>query len=180
MRTPHSLALFGVSLVLSTLVAAQDKPAAKPAAKAPARTAASAAQPAILPAPALSPANPEQQLAASLVLLGPYDCEFKQTLSVTKHQVDGYVVVTFSSRAYTMKPVRSTTGAVRLEEVAGGPMLMVQIPTKSMLMDTVRGRRIVDACVHEEQAKEVNAPNSLGMNLQGQVNTADTAPAPKR
>ncbi len=94
-------------------------------------------------------------MAASQALVGPYDCEFKQTLSINKHQVDGYVVVTFSSKAYTMKPVRSSTGAVRLEEVGNGPMLMVQIPTKSMLMDTVRGRRIVDACVHETQAKEV-------------------------
>ena len=91
---------------------------------------------------------------------------------MSKHQVDGYVVVTFSSKAYTMKPVRSSTGALRLEEVAGGPMLMVQIPAKSMLMDTARGRRIVDACIHEEQAKEASAPNSLGMNLHGQVDTA--------
>jgi hypothetical protein len=104
------------------------------------------------------------------------DCEFKQTLSVSKHQVDGYVVVTFSSKAYTMKPVRSSTGALRLEEVAGGPMLMVQIPAKSMLMDTARGRRIVDACIHEEQAKEASTPNSLGMNLPGQVNTASRSP----
>jgi hypothetical protein len=57
---------------------------------------------------------------------------------------------------------------------------MVQIPAKSMLMDTARGRRIVDACIHEEQAKEVSTPNGLGMNLQGQVDTTDTATAPKR
>ena len=85
------------------------------------------------------------------------------------------MVVTFSSKAYTMKPVRSSTGAVRLEEVGNGPMLMVQIPTKSMLMDTARGRRIVDACVHEVQAKEAladNSSNALGMNLAGQVNTS--------
>lgn len=178
MRALHTLALLGASLALSTLATAQDKPAAKTAAKAPANVVAKAAPP---QAPAaLGEANPEQLLASSLVLLGPYDCEFKQTLSVSKHPVNGYVVVTFSSKAYTMKPVRSSTGAVRLEEVAGGPMLMVQIPSKSMLMDTVRARRIVDACVHEEQAKEVSAPNSLGMNLQGQVNTADTTPVSKR
>jgi hypothetical protein len=113
--------------------------------------------------------------------LGAYACEFKQTLSVTKHQVEGYVVVTFSSKAYTMKPVRSSTGAVRLEEVANGPMLMVQIPTKSMLMDTMRGRRIVDACVHEVQAKEAladNSTNALGMNMAGQVDTS-SCPAGK-
>jgi hypothetical protein len=128
----------------------------------------------------LPAADEEQLLATSLALVGPYDCEFKQTLSVSKHQVEGYVVVTFSSKAYTMKPVRSSTGAVRLEEV-GGPMLMVQIPTKSMLMDTSRGRRIVDACVHETQAKEVATDsNALGMNLPGQVNTGSCGAATGR
>jgi hypothetical protein len=54
-------------------------------------------------------------------------------------------------------------------------MLMVQIPTKSMLMDTVKGRRIVDACLHEEQVREARADtggNALGMNLAGQVDTS--------
>ena len=69
--------------------------------------------------------------------------------------------------------MRSSTGALRLEEVGNGPMLMVQIPAKSMLMDTVRGRRIVDACVHETQAKEVaTESNALGMNMAGQVDTS--------
>jgi hypothetical protein len=130
---------------------------------------------AALPAPVLlALADPEQLQAAAATYFGPYDCEFKQTLSISRHSTEGYVIVTFGSHAYTMKPVRSRTGAVRLEEVGEGPMLMVQIPTKSMLMDTVRGRRIVDACVHEVQAKEVvTDTNALGMNLPGQVNTSD-------
>jgi hypothetical protein len=180
MKVVHTLALVCASLALVNPATAQDlavakkatAPSAKPAAK-PNPVVAGAMQP-------LSEADPEQLLAASQTLIGPYDCEFKQSLSITRHQIDGYVVVTFSSKAYTMKPVRSSTGAVRLEEVSGGPMLMVQIPTKSMLMDTARGRRIVDACVHEVQAKEVSAPDSLGMKLDGQVSTADTLSAPKR
>ena len=165
MKTLRSLALLVAALTLSTLVAAQNKTATKPAAKEPV--------PAVVAAiPSLGVAGPEQLLAAAQAHVGPYDCEFKQTLSVSKHPVDGYVVVTFSSKAYTMKPVRSSTGALRLEEVANGPMLLVQIPAKSMLMDTARGRRIVDACIHEEQAKEVASDsNALGMNLPGQVNT---------
>jgi hypothetical protein len=170
MNLVHTLALAGASLALATSAVAQDKPPAKGIAKA---------VPAVVAAlPTLPAANSEQLVAASQAYVGAYDCEFKQTLSVTKHSVDGYVVVTFSSKAYTMKPVRSSTGAVRLEEVAGGPMLMVQIPTKSMLMDTVRGRRIVDACVHEEQVKEARADtnsNALGMNMPGQVDTGATA-----
>lgn len=181
MKLVHSLALICASIALAGVAVAQDKSATSKARPAKAPTPVQSAQTVL---PTLTMADQEQLLAAAQTYYGPYDCEFKQTLSITKHQVDGYVVVTFSSKAYTMKPVRSSTGAVRLEEVGNGPMLMVQIPTKSMLMDTVRGRRIVDACVHELQAKEATTDtNSLGMNMPGQVNTADASPAaasPKR
>jgi hypothetical protein len=181
MKLVHSLALICASFALAGTAVAQDKSSTRQARPAKAPTPVQSAQ-AVLPT--LAAADQEQLLAATQTYYGPYDCEFKQTLSITKHAIDGYVVVTFSSKAYTMKPVRSSTGAVRLEEVGNGPMLMVQIPTKSMLMDTARGRRIVDACVHEVQAKETVADtNSLGMNMPGQVNTADASPpatAPKR
>jgi hypothetical protein len=170
MKLVHTLALICASFALAGAAVSQDKSTTGPA--RPSKTPVQGAQ-AVLPA--LTAADPEQLLAAAQTYYGPYDCEFKQTLSISKHPVEGYVVVTFSSKAYTMKPVRSSTGAVRLEEVGNGPMLMVQIPTKSMLMDTVRGRRIVDACMHEVQAKEAvadNSTNALGMNLAGQVDTS--------
>ena len=172
MKLVHTLALVCASVALAGTAVAQDNhriiKQARASSKAP--TPVQGAQSVL---PTLTAADQEQLLAATQAYYGPYDCEFKQTLSVSKHPVDGYVVVTFSSKTYTMKPVRSSTGALRLEEV-GGAMLMVQIPTKSMLMDTARGRRIVDACVHEMQAKETVADtNALGMNLPGQVNTSD-------
>jgi hypothetical protein len=46
----------------------------------------------------------------------------------------------------------SSTGALRLEDVTGRT-LMLQIANKSMLMDTKIGQRLVDNCVHPEQAK---------------------------
>lgn len=180
MKLVHSLALICASVALTGAAVAQDKTTTSKARTAKAPTPVQSAQTVL---PTLTVADQEQLIAAGQTYYGPYDCEFKQTLSIAKHPVEGYVVVTFSSKAYTMKPVRSSTGAVRLEEVGNGPMLMVQIPTKSMLMDTVRGRRIVDACVHEVQAKEATTDtNSLGMNMPGQVNTADASPTapPKR
>jgi hypothetical protein len=62
----------------------------------------------------------------------------------------GYVDVSFKKKTYTMKPVVSSTGAVRLEEVKGG-MLLIQIANKSMMMDSKVGQRVVDGCVHEKQ-----------------------------
>jgi len=175
MKVAYPMALLCATLALVNPATAQDKQAVKVATAKPANQPNPAMANQL---PSLPAAEAEQQLAASLALVGPYDCEFKQTLSVSKHPVDGYMVVTFSSKAYTMKPVRSSTGAVRMEEVGNGPMLLVQIPTKSMLMDTARGRRIVDACVHETQAKEAATDsNALGMNLPGQVNTSSSCNA---
>ena len=181
MRVLLSFAIACACLGGAHVVNAADKPseARKPAAASSkyrsAKNTKSTTAQAAPAAPVLLAAADEEQLQASAATyFGPYDCEFKQTLSISKHPTDGYVVVTFGSHAYTMKPVRSRTGAVRLEEVGQGPMLMVQIPAKSMLMDTVRGRRIVDACVNEVQAHEVvTDTNALGMNLPGQVNTSD-------
>lgn len=172
MRPTLPIALACLCLAGATVAATEGK---KPAAKKPAAASAKATPDSGAAAPApLAHADDEQLQAAAATYYGPYDCEFKQTLSISRHPTEGYVVVTFSNKAYTMKPVRSRTGAVRLEEVDQGPMLMVQIPAKSMLMDTVRGRRIVDACVNEIQAKEVSTDtNALGMNLPGQVNTSD-------
>jgi hypothetical protein len=117
-----------------------------------------------------------------MAFIGDYSCEFNQALVVVKSQVEGYVDVVFNQAQFTMKPVLSSTGALRLEQV-GGPMLLVQIPAKSMLMDTEKGKRVLDGCVSAQQAKEVAVENSLDMNLPGQVdtsNTANTAVARKR
>jgi hypothetical protein len=115
------------------------KPARKGAKKAPVE------QP-------LPPAEGEQAAAAALVHYGDYACEFNQTVNVAmnpKH--DAYIDVAFGKLRYTMKPVMSSTGAIRLEDVKGQTM-MLQIAHKSMLMDVKAGHRLVDDCVHEKQA----------------------------
>lgn len=128
-------------------------------------------------------ADEEQLVAAALTLFGQYDCEYDQKLMVSRNpSVNGYVDVAHGKRIFTMKPVRSPTGALRLEEVSGS-MLMVQIPSKSMMMDTKMGKRIVDACKNDEQRREVETDNSLGINSPGQVQAAadaGTGAAPPR
>ena len=58
-----------------------------------------------------------------------------------------------------MKPVLSSTGAVRLEDVRG-ESLMVQIAAKSMLLNTKTGQRIVDACIRPKQKELMAAAKS--------------------
>ena len=55
-----------------------------------------------------------------------------------------------------MKPVLSSTGAVRLEDVKG-TTLMVQIASKSMLLNVKTGTRLVDECVCPKQRELIEA-----------------------
>jgi len=55
-----------------------------------------------------------------------------------------------------MRPVLSTTGAVLLEDVKG-QTLMVQIASKSMLLNVKTRNRIVDACVSPRQRELLEA-----------------------
>jgi hypothetical protein len=129
------------------------KATTKPAAKAPAKKPAVAAP----AAPVLPPAEGEQLAAAALILYGDYQCDFEQTAKVAPTPShDGYVDVHFKNQTWTMKPVLSSTGALRLEDVTGR-MLALQIANKSMLMDTKTGQRVVDGCTHEKQRAAVAA-----------------------
>lgn len=130
----------------------------------------------------LPPASIEQLAAAARAYFGSYECEFDQSVSVASNERhEGYVDVRFGKSLWTMKPVLSSTGALRLEDVKGR-MLLLQIATKSMLMDTVTGRRSIDNCVHEQQRNVAQpAPGqSLGIDpvLAAAANAADRAAAP--
>lgn len=154
------------------------------AATPPAKAAASKAKPkakgkaAAKPTPApvvetLPTAETEQLAALERVHFGLYACEFGKSLTValdTRHT--GYATLTLGKQTWTMKPVASSTGAIRLEDVKGQTLLL-QILTKSMLLDVKTGHRLVDGCVHPVQkaAEEELIKHPLPSNL-------DAPPAP--
>ena len=174
MTRPLSMLICVSMLALAFGAAAQDAKKSSRASRAKPAKVEPPPPPVVLIA-----ADGEQLLAAEVTLIGPFSCEFNQVLVVSRNlQYDGYIDVEFAKKKYVMKPVRSTTGAVRLEEVSGA-MLMVQIPSKSMLMDTKLGQRVVDGCQNDEQRKEVTGHDSLGISAPGQVNTSDTQPQRK-
>ena len=112
--------------------------------------------------PVIAAASPEQLTAAERVFTGSSQCEFNQSISVepsTTHT--GYVDVRQGKRTWLMKPVLSATGAVRLEDVRQ-EALMIQIGTKSMLLNQKTGQRLVDDCRHPRQM-DMAAPGSSGM-----------------
>ncbi|MGE0311535.1 MAG: hypothetical protein AB7P21_07955 [Lautropia sp.] len=100
----------------------------------------------------------ESQMAASrVVYLGRSNCEFNQSISVTPNQqYPGYVDLAHGKKRWLMRPVISPTGAVRLEDVRN-EALLIQIGSKTMLMNQKTGQRMVDNCIHPQQAGRVAA-----------------------
>lgn len=99
----------------------------------------------------LPEATPEQMEAARRVHIGRYICEFDKMLGVDANDTNlGYFSIRHGNKVWVTRPVLSSTGAIRLEDV-DNQVLLVQIRTKSMLLNTKTGERIVDACVHEIQ-----------------------------
>lgn len=182
---PSQTGVVGSALALALALslgqaAAQTKPpAAKAAATKPAASKKATKSAAKAPAgPPPLPAAPGEQLAAaSMTHFGTYGCEFSQTIEVGLNaKNDGYIDVRFGKQAWIMKPVLSSTGALRLEDVKGR-VLMLQIANKSMLMDTQAGRRMVDECLHEKQRDFVKT--AAAAEAASAAKPAATASAPQ-
>jgi len=152
MNIKSILAIAAALCLGATVAVAQTTAPAKPAAKkaAPAKTEAPAE---VAPGPASS----DQMAAAERVHYGSYDCEFGQTAEVsTLPKYPGYVEVKSGKRSWLMKPVASSTGAIRLEDMKG-QYLVIQIANKSMLFDSKAGNRVLDGCVNEKQKEAAAA-----------------------
>jgi hypothetical protein len=143
---PVAAALIACSF--AALPASAADAAAKPAKHAGAKAAHKAPAPAAFTVP---DAQPEQVKAAEMVYYGNYDCEFQQTVQITQSpKYSAYVDVKSGKNLWLMKPVLSSTGAIRLEDVRG-ETLMVQIASKSMLLNVKTAHRIVDDCISQKQ-----------------------------
>jgi hypothetical protein len=135
--------------------AAAPKPVAKKAPQSRAKV-----PPPVVEMP-LAAATSEQLDAANIAHLGDYDCEFDQKITLEPYaKAAGYIEMKNRTQTWIMKPVLSSTGALRLEDVRGR-MLMIQIANKSMVMDTQIGQRLVDGCVHEKQRAFIATQGNL-------------------
>ncbi|MFX1682052.1 hypothetical protein PV762_22795 [Mitsuaria sp. CC2] len=154
---------------------APTKPAPAKTAKPAAKTTTAKKAPVKAPPPPLPEASEEQLTAAKRAYLGLYECEFKQTVTIEPNAKDlGYINVAFKKDTFVMKPVLSTTGALRLEDVTGRT-LMVQIANKSMLLDVKAGQRLVDECIHPEQRAAIEAARSASAPAGGGLGITPSA-----
>jgi hypothetical protein len=155
MNLKSTLAI-AAALCLGTSIALAQT--AAPAKTAPKKAAAKSAPAAAEPAAA----SPEQLAAAERVLYGTYDCELGKTADVsTLPKYPGYVEVKSGKSSWMMKPVASSTGAIRLEDMKG-QFLVIQIANKSMLFDSKSGHRVLDGCVNEKQKAAAAALAAAG------------------
>ena len=103
---------------------------------------------------------------ADRVHVGHFPCELGASIRMTADaHTPGYFDLQGKGYKYRMRPVSTSTGAIRLEDEKAGAVWL-QLANKSMLMDQKNGRRLADECAHPEQvafAQEMikNPPPSL-------------------
>ena len=114
-----------------------------------------------------APVPVSQELAiAQQIHLGLMPCEMGASVRVQADAAaPGYFHVQGKGFSYRMYPVRTSTGALRLEDKKAGAVWL-QLANKSMLMDQKKGRRMADDCAHPEQVAygqdmKTNPPPSL-------------------
>jgi len=107
---------------------------------------------------AVAALSPQQMEIATRVLVGKADCEFSQQIEIQPAEgKPGYFRVSHKNAHYEMAPEETSTGAVRLQDKRSG-MMWLQIPSKSMLMNTRLGQRAVDSCMVAAQRITSDAP----------------------
>ena len=99
------------------------------------------------PVPQVQATAPE----AGEVHTGRMVCEMGNAVIVTPDpQQPARFIVQMKKNTYYMTPVETTTGAVRLEDAQAGAMWL-QLPNKSMLMNSKLGQRMADECQSDHQ-----------------------------
>lgn len=104
---------------------------------------------------------------AKRVFVGTIPCELGKAVTITpSNRRPGFFLVQTKGARFSMHPVESRTGAVRLEDPKRGAMWL-QLGNKSMLMSQKLGQRLADECTSPEQTtladelKKTPAPGLL-------------------
>lgn len=114
----------------------------------------------------VQPASPQELSIAERVHVGQLPCELGASIRLTADaNTPGYFNLQGKGYKYRMRPVVTTSGAIRLEDEKAGAVWL-QLANKSMLMDQKNGRRLADECAHPDQVAfandmKVNPPPAL-------------------
>ena len=102
------------------------------------------------------PLAPQEMSIAERVHVGHLPCELGASVRMTADaNAPGYFNLQGKGYKYRMRPVATSTGAIRLEDEKAGAVWL-QLANKSMLMDQKNGRRLADECAHPDQVAFAN------------------------
>ena len=88
---------------------------------------------------------------AKRVYVGRIACELGAAVFITPNEKrPGFFIVQIKNTRFSMHPVESRTGAIRLEDPKAG-VLWLQLGNKSMLMSQKVGQRLADECMSPAQ-----------------------------
>jgi hypothetical protein len=88
---------------------------------------------------------------AERVFVGNIPCELGASVTITpSKRRPGFFLVQTGNMRFSMHPVESRTGAIRIEDPKRGAMWL-QLGNKSMLMSQKIGQRLADECMSPEQ-----------------------------
>ena len=112
-----------------------------------------------------APLSEAEQAIAANVHVGELPCELGQKVSLRADpDAPGYFRMSLKGERFHLRPVQSSTGAVRLEDTAQGAV-WIQLANKSMLMSQKQGRRLADECASPEQQAAAVALKANPINL---------------
>ncbi len=84
-----------------------------------------------------------------------YQCDLGDQLTVYKKADDNsYVNLRWRNKLYHMNRQQTTTGADRFESQKDG-LVLISIPSKSMLLDSKKGRQLANECRNNEQTRKL-------------------------
>ena len=154
------LVLAACIFAMPTALLAQTTAPAKAAAKAPvAKSPAEVRRAALKAVEEVTPIDEDPNVKltaedlemAKRVFVGTIPCELGASVTVTaSKRSPGFFVVQTGKMRFSMHPVESRTGALRLEDPKRGAMWL-QLGNKSMLMSQKLGQRLADECMSPEQ-----------------------------
>ncbi len=84
-----------------------------------------------------------------------YQCDLGDKLTIYKNAADNnYVILRWRGKLYRLERQQTTTGAGRYESKKDG-LVLLNIPTKSMLFDSKKGRQLANECKNPEQRRKL-------------------------
>jgi len=101
--------------------------------------------------PADTPLSERERATAALVHVGSKSCAQGRSVRIEADaQEPGFFHLSLDRQTYRLRPVETSTGAIRLEDRAQG-VVWLQLANKSILLNQRQGRRLLDDCANAVQ-----------------------------